>query len=129
VTLRLKPAAIGVARGAWLVAAWLFASTDRFAIALSRLFLRGQDRFHRGVSEDAFRTIASGQSDEEIRRLLGTPYGQGWLYQSRCKPTNAPTNRGGVAARLRSIRFEKGVVLRLGGRRLPGALAFNQARR
>src|SRR4029453_19333486 len=59
VTLRLKPAAIGALVGLWLVAAWLFASTDSVRDRVVAFVLRDKTVFTDAFSEDAFRTIAS----------------------------------------------------------------------
>src|SRR4029453_17030670 len=56
---RLKPAAIGALVGLWLVAAWLFASTDSVRDRVVAFVLRDKTVFTDAFSEDAFRTIAS----------------------------------------------------------------------
>jgi len=112
VTLRLKPAAIGALMGPWLVAAWLFASTDPVRDRVVAFVLRDKTVFTEAFSEDAFRTIASGTSDEEIRRLLGTPYGQGWFYESAVQADERADETAAASLHeCRSIRFEKGVVI------------------
>jgi inner membrane protein len=113
VTLRRKPAAIGALVGLWLVAAWLFASTDPVRDRVVAFVLRDKTVFTEAFSEDAFRTIASGTSDEEIRRRLGTPYGQGWFYESEVQADERADETASASLHeCRSIRFEKGVVLR-----------------
>ena len=112
VTLRLKKTALGALVGLWLVAAWLFASTDPVRDRVVAFVLRDKTVFTEAFSEGAFRTIANGTSDEEIRRLLGTPYGQGWFYQSAAQPDERAGETAAASLReCRSIRFEKGVVL------------------
>lgn len=111
--LRLKPIAIGALAGLWLVAAWLFASTDPVRDRVVAFVLRDKTVFTEAFSEDAFRTIANGTSDDEVRRRLGTPYGQGSFYPSQAQADQRA--RETAAASLhdcRSIHFEKGVVVR-----------------
>jgi inner membrane protein len=110
--MRLKATAIGALVGLWLVVAWLVASTDPVRDRVVAFVLRDKTVFTEAFSEDVFRTIAIGTSGEEVRRLLGTPYGQGSFYPS---PARADVRARETAAaslhECRSIRFEKGVVL------------------
>ena len=116
--------AIGALAGLWLVAAWLFASTDPVRDRVVAFVLRDKTVFTEAFSEDAFRTIANGTSDEQVRRLLGTPAQAGMVLPvCRRSPTNAPTTR--LRASLHDCRLDP---LREGrrpqgdgSRRLPGA--------
>jgi inner membrane protein len=111
--LRPKPVAIGALVGLWLVAAWLFASTDPVRDRVVAVVLRDKTVFTDAFSEDAFRTIGNGTSGEEVQRLLGTPYGQGWFYQSPERPDERANDSAAASLHdCRSIRFEKGVILR-----------------
>jgi inner membrane protein len=93
---RSAPATLGLITGAWLAVMWLFVSTDPVRERVVAFILRDQTMFSGGYSEQSFRSIAKGASDEDVRRLLGTPYGEGWFYRERdC----------------RSLRFEKGAAV------------------
>jgi hypothetical protein len=91
--------------------AWLVASTDPIRDRVVAVLLRDKTVYTESFSEDVFRTIAMGTSEQEVRRLLGTPYGQGSFY-----PSPADERAGETAAaslhECRSIRFEKGVVVK-----------------
>jgi len=111
--LRLKPVAIGALAGCWLVAAWLFASTDPIRDRVVAFVLRDKTVFAEAFSEHAFRTITNGTSGDDVHRLLGTPYGQGWFYQSPARADERANDSAAASLHdCRSIRFEKGVVLR-----------------
>ncbi len=106
------PATLGVVTGVWLLALWLFASTDPAREKVVAFILRDQTMFTDGYSEQAFRSIAMGASDQEVRRLLGTPYGEGWFFQPPEQSVRARETAAASLSECRSIRFEKGAVLR-----------------
>lgn len=112
-TLRSRPLAIGGLVGPWLVVAWLVASTDPIRDRAIAFLVRDKTVFTDAFSEDVFRTIAIGTSDDEVRRLLGPPYGQGSFYRSPV-PDDERAREASAASvhECQSIRFEKGVVLR-----------------
>lgn len=62
----------------WVAAFWLIASGDPMRDATLGILLRERTEYARGFSEQAFRTIEVGHSDEGVRRLVGTPLGE-WL--------------------------------------------------
>ncbi len=66
----------------WAAALWLLASSDPAREALVGRVVREQTEFARGYSEPAFRAIAAGQSEADVRRQLGTPLGEYWDYFS-----------------------------------------------
>lgn len=79
VVFALRPARIAWALlPVWSVAVWLIASTDQVREAALGLVLREHTEYAGGFSEQAFRTIEVGQSDEDVRRSVGAPLGE-WL--------------------------------------------------
>ena len=99
---------------AFLLAAWLavvslawFSDANRNGIMG---FLLGEDtKYTPGFSEAAFRTIAPGRPESEVRALLGRPFGEFWFYTpADPRPPDerpAPTERACLI-----VRFEAGVV-------------------
>jgi inner membrane protein len=108
---RPTPAAIGAAATIWLLAVWLFASTDPVREKVVALILRDQTMFSDGYSEQPFRSIAKGASAQDMRRLLGTPYGEGWFFRPPDEAMRARETGVASLRECRSVRFEKGVVL------------------
>jgi inner membrane protein len=109
---RPAPAVIGAATAMWLLPIWLFASTDPVREKVVAFVLRDQTMFSDGYSEESFQSIVAGASDQEVRRLLGTPYGEGWFFQPPEQPVRARETAAASLRECRSIRLEKGVVLR-----------------
>jgi inner membrane protein len=110
--VRQKRAVLGGLIGLWLLFVWLLGSSDPIRERVVAFVLRDKTTFTESFSEESFRRIAPGTTDQEVHRLLGAPYGQGWFYQSPTQP--GERGRETAAAALhecRSIRFEKGVVL------------------
>ena len=69
----------------WFIVAWLLASRDPVRDALVGVLLREDTVYASGFSERVFRTIRPGQSDVEVRRLVGAPLAEDWFYAS-CLP-------------------------------------------
>ena len=109
---RPAPAAIGAVTAVWLLAMWLLVSTDPVRENVVAFLLRDRTMFTDGYSEQSFRSIAKGTSDQEVRRLLGTPYGEGWFFRPPEQPGTQARETGVASLHdCRSIRFERGVVL------------------
>jgi inner membrane protein len=64
----------------WSVAAWLLASGDPLREATLGIVLREQTKYAGGFSEHAFRKITAGQSDADVRHMVGSPLGEWWDY-------------------------------------------------
>jgi inner membrane protein len=64
----------------WLSAAWLIASTDSVREATVAAILRDRTEYAPGFSELHFKGIAEGQSQTQVRRQLGEPLQEGWMY-------------------------------------------------
>jgi len=67
--LRVRPVAIAV----WLLLVWLIGSTDPVRERVLNVVMRDSTRFAPGYSEDAFRTVAVGESEDAVRARLGEP--------------------------------------------------------
>jgi inner membrane protein len=66
----------------WLVSGWVVASTDPIRERLVGVALREDTQYAAGFSERAFRDIAAGQPIADVRRRVGEPLGQAWMYFS-----------------------------------------------
>ena len=92
----------------WAVGVWLIASTDPVRERALGIVLRENTAQTSGYSEAAFRTIAAGQSQHQVRERLGPPHGESWFYPSgaqRAADTSAAAIEG-----CRAIRFDQDAV-------------------
>jgi inner membrane protein len=84
---------------AWITAVWMIVSTDPLREAAVGLILREDTKYTPGYSEADFRRIAVGMSEDDVRRLLPTPYAEDRRYP----PVSVPG--------CRVIRLELGKVV------------------
>jgi inner membrane protein len=89
---------------AWLAAAWLIASTDEVREATVAAILRDRTEYAPGFSERRFRVVAEGQSQSQVRALLGFPLEEGWMYPP---PGESPVNLSiADATSCAAVRFQ-----------------------
>jgi inner membrane protein len=67
----------------WCVSVWLFVSGDPVREAAVGFVLREDTEYAGGFSDRSFQTIRVGDSDSDVRRLMGEPLGEWWGYRSR----------------------------------------------
>ncbi len=67
---------------AWIVSVWLLVSGDPVRESAIGFVLREDTEYASGFSERSFRTIKIGDSDADVRRLMGAPLGEWWVYRS-----------------------------------------------
>ena len=98
----------------WIVSVWLISSDHPARDAIVGGFLREDTSYASGFSEEAFRTIKPGESDKEVRRLLGAPVGEGRFYAPRDQPSQSAIETSALSLphECLSVRFEAGVVVR-----------------
>jgi inner membrane protein len=72
----------------WVAAVWLMVSTDPAREAVVGVVLREQTHYAPGFSERAFRRVAIGQRDADVRRAVGAPLGEYWDYFLEMVPTD-----------------------------------------
>jgi len=98
----------------WIVSVWLISSDHPARDAIVGVFLREDTAYASGFSEEAFRTIKPGESDNEVRRLLGAPVGEGRFYAPRDQPSQSAIETSALSLphECLSVRFEAGVVVR-----------------
>ena len=65
----------------WCVSAWLIVSGDPARNAALGFVLREDTEYATGFSERSFQTIGPGDSDTAVRRLMGAPLGEWWVYR------------------------------------------------
>jgi len=75
----------------WLIVGWLLASTDPVRERLVGVALREDTQYASDFSEQAFRGIAAGQPIADVRRQVGEPLGEAWIYFS---PDDRPGSSG-----------------------------------
>jgi inner membrane protein len=65
---------------AWLIAAWLIASTDPLREAVVAAVLRDRTEYAPGFTESRFSAVEEGQSQAHVRQQLGAPLEEEWMY-------------------------------------------------
>jgi len=96
----------------WAASLWLISSSNAARDEIVGFFLREDTAYASGFSEEVFRTITAGESDEEVRRLIGPPVRETWLYPPEDAPSTPAAERA-VASLPRGcliLSFENGVV-------------------
>jgi inner membrane protein len=73
----------------WCVSVWLIASGDPVREAAIGFVLREDTEYASGFSDRSFQTIRLGDSDTEVRRLMGAPLGEWWAYRPQ-RPDGCP---------------------------------------
>jgi inner membrane protein len=76
----MAPARVVAGLALWVAAVWLIGSADPVREAVMSRLLREDTAYSSGFTEAAFRTVAIGQSDTDVRRRLGEPREEGWFY-------------------------------------------------
>ena len=111
-TARITSAAASVLVSIWLSAVWLIVSGDAAREAVVGFVLREDTAYAAGFSEEAFRAITPGAPASEVRRLLGAPLAENWIYSPRNQPFQPARTRSAssLAGECLVIRFEAGVV-------------------
>jgi hypothetical protein len=111
-TVEAKPAATGSLLALWLMALWLISSGDPIRDSIVGFAIREDTAYTSGFSERAFRTITPGESDEEVRDLLGAPFGESWFYPPQDEPfQRAMTTSASALDGCRALRSETGLVV------------------
>jgi inner membrane protein len=96
----------------WLMSVWLISSGDPVRDAIVGFVVREDTAYTGGFSEKAFRTITPGQSDREVRDLLGPPFGESWFYPPRGEPfERAAATSASSLDECRAVRSEGAVVV------------------
>ena len=109
---RMNARYVAVLSAAWLGSVWLIASTDPVRDAAVGFVLRENTAFARGFSEDVFRSVKPGEGEEHVRRRLGSPLEETWIYlppgdSSRSAMTIAGSTLPHSCA---AVEFEAGAV-------------------
>jgi inner membrane protein len=98
----------------WAVAVWVLSSAYPARDTIVGFLLRESTAYTSGFSEEAFRTITPGASDQEVRHLLGAPAREGRFYRPRDQPVQSAIDTSALSLppQCLSVRFEAGVVVR-----------------
>ena len=98
----------------WIATIWLISSGYPARDAIVGFLLREDTAYASGFSEEAFRTITPGASDQEVRRLLGAPVQEGRFYSPRDQPVKSAIDTSALSLpnECLSVRFKAGVVVR-----------------
>ena len=98
----------------WLVFVWFVSSRDRIRDSIVGFVLREDTAYSSRFSEEAFRTITDGESDKNVRHLLGAPFREGWFYQPKNQPFTRAMERSAASLphdECLMVRFENRVVV------------------
>ena len=109
---RVTRAAMASVLVLWLVAAWLICSRDPLREAAVGLALKEDTSYASGFSEHAFRTIAPGTRDSDVRLVLGAPVGETWFFSPEGQPFEPAAARSAASLpdQCLTIIFETGSV-------------------
>jgi inner membrane protein len=104
----MKPVAIGSFAALWLAGVWLLTSSDPHRESVVGFVLREDTAFAQGFSEEAFRTVNAGASEQDVRQRLGEPHGEGWFYPPKAEPSlrAADTAASSLPLECLALRFE-----------------------
>jgi len=95
----------------WLAAFSIVESSPRMRDRIAGSLFRDRTSYTAGFSEAAFRGIAPGQSESEVRRRLGAPFGESWIYATDSRPPDERPLPAEHACLL--VAFEGGAVARV----------------
>jgi inner membrane protein len=77
---RPRPRIRAVRIAAWLLAVWLLTSSDPVREHVVGVAFREDTQFTRDFSEDALRTLESGDTEQDVRDRLGLPFSEFLFY-------------------------------------------------
>ena len=96
----------------WCASVWLIASSDPVREALVGVVLREDTAYASGFSERAFRAVKPGDLALDVRRQLGVPLGENWIYSPRGQPFQpAATRSASGSSECLAVRFDAQVVV------------------
>lgn len=96
----------------WCASVWLIASSDPMREAIVGLVLREKTVYASGFSERAFRAVEPGDLALDVRRQLGVPLGENWIYSPGGQPFQpAATRSASGSSECLAVRFEAQVVV------------------
>ena len=107
-----KPIPLGLFFSAWLGSVWLISSGGQARESVVGFLLGEDTAYTSGFSEQAFRTIQHGHSDADVRRLLGAPLRESWLYPATGENMQPSIDQSASSIRgvCGVVNFEAGVV-------------------
>ena len=73
---------VAVFLAVWAPSVWLIVSGNRGREAIIGFLLREDTAYTSGFSDAAFRAVKHGDSAGDVRRLLGTPMKEVWIYSA-----------------------------------------------
>jgi inner membrane protein len=109
--LSARPLYVALFLTAWALSAWLIVSSSRARESLVGFVLREDTAYTGGFSEDAFRAVEHDDSVAEVRRLLGAPMKEVWIYGGN--PASGPaleTSAQSMRGRCATLHFHAGRV-------------------
>jgi hypothetical protein len=98
--------------GLWCASVWLVASSDPVREAIVGVALREDTAYALGFSERAFTTVKPGDLAVDVRRRLGVPLGENWIYSPRGQSFQpAATRSVSGSSECLAVRFDAQVVV------------------
>ena len=108
---RLSARSLHLAAGLtlWAASVWLVASSSEARESTIGFLLREDTAYTVGFSDDAFRAVKHGDSAAEVRRLLGTPAKEIWIYSDNvASETAAETAALATRGTCATVHFHAG---------------------
>ncbi len=98
----------------WVVSVWLTRSDSPVRDAIEGYLSRRDTAYASGFSEKAFRAVTPGESESEVRHLLGAPFRESWFYTPKGQPFKPAISRSAASLTQACliVRFESGGVAR-----------------
>ncbi len=96
----------------WCASVWLIASSDPVREATVGFVLREKTVYASGFSERTFRAVEPGDLALDVRRQLGVPLGENWIYSPRGQAFQpAATRPASASSECLAVRLEAQVVV------------------
>ena len=98
----------------WLLSVWFVSSGNPIREAVVGYMVREDTAYASGFSEKAFRAVAPGDSEDDVRHRLGAPLRETWLYAPKGQPFRSALERSATSLgdECLFVRFESGGVVK-----------------
>ena len=98
----------------WLLSVWFISSGNPIRDAVVGYIVREDTAYASGLSEEAFRAVGPGDSEDDVRHRLGAPFRETWLYTPKDQPFRAAAERSAASLvdECLFVRFETGGVVK-----------------
>jgi len=102
---------LAVILAVWVASVWLIASSSEARESAIGFLLREDTAYTAGFSERAFRSVKHGDSAADVRRVLGTPTKEIWIYSASAESESAlETSALSIRGTCATVHFHAGRV-------------------